>query len=52
MSVIYMESTLNLLAQKNLKETENLVKQGEIKQTENEVKYLKTVEEAINKLNE
>ena len=41
MSVIYMESTLNLLAQKNLKETENLVKQGEIKQTENEVKYLK-----------
>ena len=39
--VIYMESTLNLLAQKNLKETENLVKQGEIKQTENEVKYLK-----------
>ena len=41
MSVIYMESTLNLLAQKNLKETEKLVKQGEIKQTENEVKYLK-----------
>ena len=52
MTVIYMEQTLNLLAQKNLKETENLVKQGEIKQTENEVKYLKTVEEAINKLNE
>lgn len=41
--VIYMESTLNLLAQKNLKETENLVKQGEIKQTENEVKYLKVL---------
>lgn len=43
MAVIYMESTLNLLAQKNLKETENLVKQGEIKQTEDGTKYLKIV---------
>lgn len=43
MSVIYMEQTLNLLAQKNLKETENLVKQGEIKQTEEGTKYLKIV---------
>ena len=43
MSVIYMEQTLNLLAQKDLKETENLVKQGEIKQVEDGVKYLKTV---------
>ena len=57
MSVIYMEQTLNLLAQKDLKSTENLVKQGEIKQTENEsgaheTKYLKTVEEVIKKLND
>lgn len=43
MVVIYMEQTLNLLAQKNLKETEKLVKQGEIKQTESETKYLKIV---------
>ena len=41
--IIYMEQTLNLLAQKDLKETENLVKQGEIKQVEDGVKYLKTV---------
>ena len=41
MSVIYMEQTLNLLAQKDLKSTENLVKQGEIKQTESGTKYLK-----------
>lgn len=52
MTVIYMEQTLNLLAQKNLKETENLVKQGEIKQTESGTKYLKTVEEVIKKLEE
>ena len=52
MSVIYMEQTLNLLAQKNLKETEKLVKQGEIKQTESGTKYLKTVEEVIKKLEE
>ena len=32
--LIYMESTLNILAQKDLKGTENLVKLGEIKQTE------------------
>ena len=50
--IIYMEQTLNLFAQKDLEKTEKLVKQGEIKQTENEVKYLKTVEEAINKLND
>ena len=48
MSVIYMEQTLNLLAQKDLKSTENLVKQGEIKQTEiksgaHGTKYLKIV---------
>ena len=52
MSVIYMEQTLNLLAQKNLKETEKLVKQGEIKQTENEsgaheTKYLKIIENQL-----
>ena len=52
-----MEQTLNLFAQKDLEKTENLVKQGEIKQTENEsgaheTKYLKTVEEAIKKLEE
>lgn len=41
MAVIYMEQTLKLLAQKNLKETEKLVKQGEIKQTEEGTKYLK-----------
>ena len=57
MSVIYMEQTLNLFAQKDLEKTEKLVKQGEIKQTENEsgaqgTKYLKTIEEAINKLND
>lgn len=36
-----MEQTLNLLAQKNLKETEKLIQQGEIKQTESGIKYLK-----------
>lgn len=50
--VIYMEQTLNLLAQKDLKSTENLVKQGEIKQTESEsgaheVKYLKIIENQL-----
>ena len=39
--LIYMESTLNILAQKDLKGTENLVKLGEIKQTESGTKYLK-----------
>ena len=52
MTVIYMEQTLNLLAQKDLEKTEKLVKQGEIKQTESGTKYLKTVEEAIKKLEE
>ena len=52
MSVIYMEQTLNLLAQKDLKSTENLVKQGEIKQTENEsgaheTKYLKIIDNQL-----
>lgn len=41
MAVIYMEQTLNLLAQKAFEETQKLVKQGEIKQTESGTKYLK-----------
>lgn len=43
MAVIYMEQTLNLLAQKDLEKTENLVKSGEIKQTEEGTKYLKII---------
>lgn len=41
MKTIYLESTLNLLAQKDGIETvNNLVKTGEIKQTEEGIKYL------------
>ena len=45
MSIIYLESTLNILAQKDLKQTQDLVSKGQIKETENGVKYLKIVEE-------
>lgn len=34
--LIYLEATLNILAQKDLKETQNLVAQGTIKETESE----------------
>lgn len=37
--LIYMENTLNLLAQKNLEATQKLVAQGTVRQI-NEVKYL------------
>lgn len=42
---IYMEQTLNLLAQKDLERVNNLVKQGTIKETEEKIKYLLVVEE-------
>lgn len=48
--LIYLEGTLNILAQKYLKETQNLVAQGTIKETESESgaqghKYLLITEE-------
>ena len=52
MTVIYMEQTLNILVQKDLKETEKLLQQGEVKQTENEsgaheTKYLKIIDNQL-----
>ena len=42
MSVIYLESTINLLFSAGKKvEVDNLVKNGEIKITESGIKYLK-----------
>ena len=44
MSVIYMESTINLLVSFGEKEkVESFVQKGEVKQTESGVKYLKIV---------
>lgn len=38
--IIYLENTLNILAQKDLEKVNNLVKQGKIKETELGNKYL------------
>jgi hypothetical protein len=45
MSIIYLEPTLNILAQKDKEQTEKLLQSGEIKETDLGVKYLKIVEE-------
>jgi hypothetical protein len=45
MSIIYLEPTLLILAQKNEKEVEKLIQSGEIKETDTNIKYLKIVEE-------
>lgn len=42
MSIIYLESTLQILAQKDLESTQDLVSKGQIKETEEQaIKYLK-----------
>jgi hypothetical protein len=45
MSIIYLEPTLRILAQKNEKEVEKLIQSGEIKKTDLGVKYLKIADE-------